>query len=103
MNFKVTGTGADRQDSYDFLLILYRFWDISTYFAQSFKRSRDPEYTPILRNLNMHRAYMVVGLYSLRSICIPNLNTIRYDTRCYINVRSKASMSQLNLPHGTNN
>ena len=29
--------------------------------------------------------------------------TIRYDTRCYFNVRSKASMSQLNLPHGTVN
>jgi len=28
-------------------------------------------------------------------------NTIRYDTRCYFNVRSKADMSQLNLPHGT--
>ena len=27
-------------------------------------------------------------------------DTIRYDTRCYINVRSKANMSQLNLPHG---
>ena len=25
---------------------------------------------------------------------------IRYDTRCYINVCSKANMSQLNLPHG---
>ena len=29
--------------------------------------------------------------------------TIRYDTRCYINVRSKANISQLNLPHGTDN
>ena len=29
--------------------------------------------------------------------------TIRYDTRCYFNVRSKANMSQLNLPHGTDN
>jgi len=28
---------------------------------------------------------------------------LRYDTRCYFNVRSKANMSQLNLPHGTNN
>jgi len=28
---------------------------------------------------------------------------IRYDTRCYFNVRSKADMSQRNLPHGTNN
>jgi len=30
-------------------------------------------------------------------------STIRYDTRCYFNVRSKADMSQLNLPHGNNN
>jgi len=28
---------------------------------------------------------------------------MRYDARCYFNVRSKADMSQLNLPHGTNN
>ena len=26
-----------------------------------------------------------------------------YDTRCYFNVRSKANMSQLNLPLGTDN
>ena len=25
----------------------------------------------------------------------------RYDTRCYFNVRSKADISQLSLPHGT--
>jgi len=29
--------------------------------------------------------------------------TIRYDTKCYFNVRSKADKSQLNLPHGTDN
>ena len=29
--------------------------------------------------------------------------TIRYDTRCYFNVRTKADISQLNLPHGTDN
>ena len=28
---------------------------------------------------------------------------IRYDTRCYFNVRSKADMSQLNLPYGSKN
>ena len=27
----------------------------------------------------------------------------RYDTICYFNVRSKADISQLNLPHGTDN
>jgi len=26
-----------------------------------------------------------------------------YDTRCYINVRSKADMSRLNLQHGDDN
>ena len=32
-------------------------------------------------------------------------NTLRYDydTRCYFNVRLKADISQLNLPHGTDN
>ena len=28
---------------------------------------------------------------------------LRYDARCYFNVRSKADTSQLNLPHGTDN
>ena len=33
-------------------------------------------------------------------MCVcPGLD-IRYDTRCYFNVRSKADISQLNLPHG---
>ena len=27
----------------------------------------------------------------------------RYDTRCYINVRSKADINRLNLPHGDDN
>jgi len=31
------------------------------------------------------------------------VNAIRYDTRCYFNVRSKADTTQLNLPHETNN
>jgi len=30
-------------------------------------------------------------------------DTIRYDTRCYFNVRAKTDTSQLNLPNGTNN
>jgi len=39
-------------------------------------------------------------IYRLR-ICDHIYDTIRYDTRCYFNVRSKADISQLNLPHGT--
>ena len=28
---------------------------------------------------------------------------LRYDTRCYFNVRSKADINLLNLPHGDDN
>ena len=30
-----------------------------------------------------------------------SIDMMQYDTRCYFNVRSKAKMRQLNLPHGT--
>jgi len=37
-------------------------------------------------------------------LSVPALDyTIRYDTRCYFNVRSKADMSQHILPHGNDN
>ena len=43
-----------------------------------------------------------------RSVVVQRVRTttrrrVRYDTRCYFNVRSKADMSQLNLTHGNNN
>jgi len=31
------------------------------------------------------------------------VNTVRYDTRCYLNMRSEADTSQLTIPQGTNN
>jgi len=48
----------------------------------------------------------VVGVWprgQVSSHCHFVYDTIRYDTRCYYNVRSKADISQLNLPHGTDN
>ena len=76
--------------------------------------------SPILHLLSSHWATSVVRTRvvgvanvgdSLRRLSslqhrIYNLlahGTIRYDTRCYFNVRSKADISQLNLPHGTDN
>jgi len=44
----------------------------------------------------------VEGVFSVARL-LPVLRSIRYDTRCYFNVRSKADISQLNLPHGTDN
>ena len=35
------------------------------------------------------------------AFCLCNIDTMRYDTRYYFNERSKADMSQLNLPHGS--
>ena len=46
-----------------------------------------------LRDLEDIRTYKVVL----------DSDTVRYDTRCYFNVQSKADMSHLNLPHRTNN
>ena len=48
-------------------------------------------------------------MYSLvrQSVAYPGLisysqrSAIRYDTKSYFNVRSKADISQLNLPHAT--
>ena len=37
------------------------------------------------------------------SLAKPEVLSSKYDTRCYFNVRSKADISQLNLPHGTDN
>ena len=43
-------------------------------------------------------------LHFLRAECRHELKRIAgYDTRCYFNVRSKADMSRLNLPHGDDN
>jgi len=39
-------------------------------------------------------------LSCLHSLLLSVYDTIRYDTRCYFNVHSKAVISQLNLPHG---
>ena len=44
-----------------------------------------------------------VKLYRVYVLAVLMYDTIRYDTRCYFNVRSKADISQLNLPHGTDN
>ena len=38
-----------------------------------------------------------------RTACCITTGSLRYDTRCYFNVHSKADISQLNLPHGTDN
>jgi len=56
---------------------------------------------------NRHHCPMEVSAYVHRTWTGPaRLNgfcSIQYDTSCYLNVRSKADMSQLNLPLVTNN
>ena len=50
-----------------------------------------------------NREILPKGYCFKRSFSSSAYDTIRYDTRCYFNVRSKADISQLNLPHGTDN
>ena len=50
------------------------------------------------------RAAIKRGKNNKTKLClIKHWITIRYDTRCNFNVRSKADMSRLNLPHGNDN
>jgi len=51
----------------------------------------------LLQTDNHTRTSPLCFLQAGCSSCRP---TIRYDTRCYFNVRSKADISQLNLLHG---
>ena len=55
------------------------------------------------KNLNprWNETFAFEGTSLRRSL--KNYDTIRYDTRRYFNVRSNADISQLNLPHGTEN
>jgi len=46
--------------------------------------------------------YYKIGRVRLSARLFP-LQLLRYDTRCYFHMRSKADMSQLNLPHGNDN
>jgi len=52
-----------------------------------------------LQHLILVVLYCIVTQYAESDFIIKFLfNKVRYDTRCYFNVRSKADMSQLNLP-----
>jgi len=56
-----------------------------------------------LSSMNGAAAMRPSTIYLLATAVKSHRASTRYDTRCYFNVRSKADISQLNLPHGTNN
>ena len=62
---------------------------------------RDSNRTLIDRNTGESLIETTAGIPGRCLVIVKD--TIRYDMRCYFNVRSKANMSQLNLPHGTDN
>jgi len=73
---------------------------LSSPSASSGVLSPTPGGTAALHTAFSKAASVVSKIHSRR---FREYDTIRYDTRCYFNVRSKANMSQLNLPHGTDN
>ena len=56
----------------------------------------------LARALEPERRHLSVRVVA-QLVRLVYLNTTRYDTRCYFNVRSKADTSRLNLPHGNDN
>jgi len=91
--------------AYPFLLFSFFLF---LHFLWSFPCGRLSELMSAFeRTLKSHLvSYRIVsyrGLAYVSSRGIPLMRDLRYDTRCYFNVRSKADISQLNLPHGTNN
>ena len=72
--------------------------------------SHDPTYAPQTpatspeNNCQIHLTGLPQARISYGGMCLGRGHmSIRYDTRCYFNLHSKANISQLNLPHGTNN
>ena len=63
------------------------------------RRARSDQWKFHARCYFRHQTQVGLFITSVHSFVI----TIRDDTRCYFNVRSKANMSQLNLPHRNNN
>ena len=79
--------------------------------------AQSPSWDFLIKPLTLHREQNSVRIiYQRDGITYANMlhlaqlsslssrrEELRYDTRCYFNVRSKADISQLNLPHGTDN
>jgi len=53
--------------------------------------------------IKQHSETVMAWNYQNADCSLRNEIIVRYDTRCYFNVRSKADMSQLNLPHENDN
>ena len=61
-----------------------------------------PTFQPRDRSPSRGESQDVSYIERARSLSLRR-DTIRYDTRCHFNVRSKADTSQLNLPRGNGN
>ena len=49
------------------------------------------------------QVWSLFTIHGLKMKKMKQILLLRYDTRCYFNVRSKADISRLNLPHGDDN
>jgi len=71
--------------------------------ASTSRRRLSDRVGPLSDTVGRQGDLIAVTAIDLFTVIYSIADTIRYDTRCYFNVRSKANMSQLNLPHGTDN
>ena len=84
-------------------------WSLFYLFA-SFANMAHLPWADCFNQWNTYRQYLCCrrasfdfSSFHIYSVPDNGSGVLRYDTRCYFNVRSKADMSQLNLPHGTDN
>ena len=71
--------------------------------TESFIKIRGPTCEACMAEPWRRLGFFVKGAPACRKAHKFTTFTIRYDTRCYFNVRSKADMNRLNLPHGDDN
>jgi len=75
-------------------------WPWSTQQSMQWKHASSPSPRKFKVQASISWQDNVTTFWDAQSVLLTDFMLIRYDTRCYFNVRSKADMNRLNLPHG---
>jgi len=87
---------------YDFLLVYCSDFRSRGTAVELYRVSPKSEPLNILQQRPQICSDLNKILHTQDDICYKHYY-VRYDMRCYFNVRSKADISRLNLPHGNDN
>jgi len=79
---------------------IYHYDPESTQQSMQWKHASSPSPRKFKVQASISWQDNVTTFWDAQSVLLTDFMPIRYDTRCYFNVRSKADMNRLNLPHG---